>query len=76
MLTVDLGFLYQDRAVAESDFIDTAITVQEILYRDCRFILTKKTEQANGQEMELCLDEPLAGTSHRREYKSVKYMMR
>lgn len=41
-----------------------------------RFVLTKKAEQANGQEVILRLEEPLAGTSHIREYKSVKYIMR
>jgi uncharacterized protein (TIGR02687 family) len=41
-----------------------------------RFVLTRKADAANGQEVILRLDERLAGTSHYREYKSVRYVMR
>ncbi|MHC1730360.1 MAG: BREX-1 system phosphatase PglZ type A [Syntrophobacteraceae bacterium] len=41
-----------------------------------RFVLTRKADTANGQEVILRLDEKLAGTSHYRDYKSVRYMMR
>jgi hypothetical protein len=41
-----------------------------------RFVLTRKADAANGQEVILRLDEKLTGTSHYREYKSVRYMMR
>lgn len=41
-----------------------------------RFVLTRKADAANSQEVILRLDEKLAGTSHYRDYKSVRYMMR
>jgi uncharacterized protein (TIGR02687 family) len=41
-----------------------------------RFVLTRLADEANGQEVILCLDERLADTSHYREYKSVRYEMR
>jgi uncharacterized protein (TIGR02687 family) len=41
-----------------------------------RFVLTRKADKANGQEVILRLDEKLAGTSHYREYKSLRYVMR
>jgi uncharacterized protein (TIGR02687 family) len=41
-----------------------------------RFVLTKKADEANGQNVTLRLDEKLGGTSHYREYKSIRYLMR
>ena len=41
-----------------------------------RFVLTSKADNANGQEVILRLEEKLSGTSHYREYKSMRYMMR
>ena len=41
-----------------------------------QFVLTQKADDANGQHVALKLEEKLAGTSHYREYKSVRYMMR
>ncbi len=41
-----------------------------------RFVLTSKADNANGQEVILRLDEKLSGTSHYREYKSMRHMMR
>ncbi|MBD1853923.1 BREX-1 system phosphatase PglZ type A [Cyanobacteria bacterium FACHB-502] len=41
-----------------------------------RFVLTRKADDANGQEVILRLDEKLTGTSHYKEYKSLRYMMR
>jgi uncharacterized protein (TIGR02687 family) len=41
-----------------------------------RFVLTRKADEANGQEVVLRLDEKLAGTSHYKEYKSLRYLMR
>jgi len=41
-----------------------------------RFVLTSKADDANGQEVILRLDEKLAGTSHYKEYKSLRYLMR
>jgi uncharacterized protein (TIGR02687 family) len=41
-----------------------------------RFLLSRKADEANGQEVSLRLDEQHAGTSHYKEYKSLRYMMR
>ena len=39
-------------------------------------MLTQKANEANGQHVTLRLDEKLSGTSHYREYKSIRYLMR
>ncbi|MDD4274381.1 MAG: BREX-1 system phosphatase PglZ type A [Desulfobacter postgatei] len=41
-----------------------------------RFVLTRKADEANGQEVILKLEEKYAGTSHYKEYKSLRYQMR
>lgn len=41
-----------------------------------RFVLTRKADEANNQEVVLKLEEKHAGTSHYKEYKSLRYMMR
>ena len=41
-----------------------------------RFVLTRKADEVNGQEVKLRLDENVAGTSHYKEYKSLTYSMR
>lgn len=41
-----------------------------------RFMLTRKAEDANGQEVILKLEEQHGGTSHYKEYKSLRYTMR
>ncbi|WP_430228639.1 BREX-1 system phosphatase PglZ type A [Nitrosomonas communis] len=41
-----------------------------------RFVLTRKADEANGQEVILRLEEKHAGTSHYKEYKSLRYVMR
>ena len=41
-----------------------------------RFVLSRKADEANGQEVVLRLEEQHAGTSHYKEYKSLRYMMR
>lgn len=41
-----------------------------------RLVLTRKADEANGQEVVLRLDEKLAGTSHYKEYKSLRYLVR
>jgi len=41
-----------------------------------RFLLTRKADEANGQEVVLKLEEKHAGTSHYKEYKSVRYLLR
>jgi len=41
-----------------------------------RFVLSRKAEEVNGQEVILKLEEKLAGTSHYKDYKSLRYTMR
>ena len=41
-----------------------------------RFMLSRAAEAANGQEVILKLEEPLAGTTHYQEYRSLRYGMR
>jgi uncharacterized protein (TIGR02687 family) len=41
-----------------------------------QFVLTKKADAANGQEVLLRLDERIPDTSHYREYKAVRYTLR
>ncbi|SDY62656.1 BREX-1 system phosphatase PglZ type A [Nitrosomonas halophila] len=41
-----------------------------------RFVLTRKADEANGEEVILRLEENHAGTSHYKEYKSLRYLMR
>jgi len=41
-----------------------------------RFMLSRKADEANNQEVILLLDEKLAGTSHYKEYKSLRYLIR
>ena len=41
-----------------------------------RFVLTRKADEANGQEVILRLEEKHAETSHYKEYKSLRYLMR
>ncbi len=41
-----------------------------------RFVLTRRADEANGQEVILKLEEKHAGTSHFVEYRSLRYLMR
>ena len=41
-----------------------------------RFVLTREADKANGQEVILKLEKKHPGTSHYREYKSIRYVMR
>ena len=41
-----------------------------------RFLLTQEADAANEQEVILRLDEPVSGTNHFKEYKSLRYTLR
>lgn len=41
-----------------------------------RFMLTRQADEANGQEVFLKLEEQHSGTSHYKEYKSLRYTLR
>ena len=44
--------------------------------RQVRFVLTRKANEANDKEVILRLEEKHAGTSHYKEYKSLRYLIR
>lgn len=44
--------------------------------RSVRFILSQKSNEANGQEVTFKLEELEAGTTHYREYKTLSYLIR
>ena len=41
-----------------------------------QFVLTHKADEVNNQDVFLRLEEPVEGTSHYREYKSARYLIR
>lgn len=41
-----------------------------------RFVLSRRADEFNGQEVILRLDERHAGTTHFKEYKSIRYLLR
>ena len=41
-----------------------------------RFVLTRKADEANGQEVVLRLEEKHPGTTHYKEYKTLRYLIR
>ncbi|MBU0673659.1 MAG: BREX-1 system phosphatase PglZ type A [Proteobacteria bacterium] len=41
-----------------------------------RFVMSRKADEANNQDVNLKLEEQLPGTSHFREYKSLRYTLR
>jgi uncharacterized protein (TIGR02687 family) len=44
--------------------------------KNVRFVISKAADSINGQEVVLRLDEKHSGTTHYKEYKSIRYMMR
>lgn len=41
-----------------------------------QFVLTRKADEVNNQDVFLRLEDPVEGTSHYREYKTVRYLIR
>ncbi len=41
-----------------------------------RFILSRKADNYNNQQVELRMEEPVDGTSHHTRYQSVRYTIR
>jgi hypothetical protein len=41
-----------------------------------RFVLSRKADDVNNQTVYLKLEEPVPGTSHYKEYKSLPYQLR
>jgi len=69
----EAGDLISDRHNLTFDFSSDNPREREL---QVRFVLTRKADEANGQEVILRLEEKHAGTSHYREYKSLRYLMR
>lgn len=67
------GELISDSHDLVFDFVSDNPREREL---QVRFVLTRKADEANGQEVILRLDEKLAGTSHYKEYKTLTYLMR
>ena len=67
------GTLISD--LKEFAFDRTSLDPREREFK-AQFVLTHEADQANGQQVFLKLMEPIAQTSHYREYKSLPYMLR
>ena len=67
------GELISDSHDLVFDFVSDNPREREL---QVRFVLTRKADEANGQDVILRLDEKLAGTSHYKEYKTLTYLMR
>jgi uncharacterized protein (TIGR02687 family) len=72
-LYTESGELISDSHTAVFDLTSSNPRERELLLR---FVLSRKADAANGQEVILRLDEQVAGTSHYREYKTLRYTMR
>ncbi|NOR70567.1 MAG: BREX-1 system phosphatase PglZ type A, partial [Methylomarinum sp.] len=67
------GDLISDCHELNFDFISENTREREL---QVRFVLARNADDVNQQEVILRLDEKLAGTTHFKEYKSLRYMMR
>lgn len=67
------GELISDSHDLVFDFVSDNPREREL---QIRFVLTRKADEANGQEVILKLEEKVAGTSHYKEYKTLTYLMR
>jgi len=67
------GELVSDRHELIFDFVSDNPREREI---HARFLMTKRADEANNQDITLRLDEQLPGTSHFREYKTIIYTLR
>ena len=69
----EAGELISDSHELTFDLHSDNVRERELMVR---FILTNKADEVNGQEVILRLEEKHAGTSHYKEYKSIRYIMR
>jgi len=67
------GELISDRHTQAFDLVSDNPREREL---PLRFVLSRKADAANGQEVILRLDEQVPGTTHYREYKTLRYTMR
>ena len=69
----EAGELISDSHELTFDLHSDNVRERELIVR---FVLTNKADEVNGQEVILRLEEKHAGTSHYKEYKSIRYIMR
>jgi uncharacterized protein (TIGR02687 family) len=71
-------FTEAGKLISDSHELSFDLTTDNAREREfnVRFVLTREAEEANGQEVILRLEEKHAGTSHYKEYKSLRYVMR
>lgn len=68
----------QGELISDSHELTFDLTAENSREREMqiRFVLTRKADEANGQEVILKLREKHAGTSHYQDYKTLRYVMR
>ena len=67
------GELISDTHDLQFDFAADSPRDREV---PLRFLLSRKADEANNQQVTLRLEEPVEGTSHYQEYKAVRYTIR
>ena len=67
------GHLISDSHMLKFDYISDNAREREI---KVRFVLSRMADEANGQDVSLCLEEQIADTSHYKKYKSIQYTIR
>lgn len=71
IVTADHGFLYQNRAIAESDFADVDIQGAQILYKNRRFVLGHGLVETQGVQTFSASQLGLAGDMETQIPKSI-----
>lgn len=77
--TVRAGlFTLEGEAISDQHALTFDFTADNPREREVRvrFLLSRQAEAANNQQIELRLDEPVAGTSHFSRYKAARYTLR
>lgn len=72
-LYTEAGALISDSHTVSFDLESTNPRERELAVR---FVLTRDADEVNGQDVILRLDEKVVGTTHYKEYKSIRYRMR
>ena len=77
VLTVGI-YTESDELVSDSHQITFDLTSENPREREVpvRFVLSRRAEEFNGQEVVLKLKEQVSATSHYKEYKSLRYVIR
>lgn len=67
------GQLISDRQTLNFDSVSENPRDREL---KVRFVMSRKADEANNQDVSLKLEEQMVGTSHFKEYKSLRYTLR